>query len=280
MGFVKTREEIERIRHAVTAVEFNGGRYLGVDFESDPAFIRSVLPPGLEPRGNNVMSAMVCQFEGGSCGSFKGGAVYIAARHKDIVGQYTLLMYMDSDNAMTFGRDLFGEPKKIAAVNFGVEETRAWGAVERGGVRLIEIHAELDRQGSLEGTTGIDFNYKASLAPNGEGLAADAILTVTTLHLQPTVHRTGTASLKLDGTVHDPLHEVPVGKILSARLIASDFHAESYAATTIPADIFLPYAYGRYPDWGVFLGEWKAKTSAHATEAALEAAATAVKARA
>jgi acetoacetate decarboxylase len=269
MGFVKTPEEIERIRHAVTAVEFNGGQYLGVDFESDPAFIKSVLPPGLEPQGNNVMSAMVCEFEGGSCGPFRGGAVYIAARHKDIAGQYTLLMYMDSDNALMFGRDLFGEPKKIATVNFGVDKTRASGSVERGGVRLIEIHAELDRPGSLDGTKGIDFNYKASLAPNGKGLASDAVLTVTTLHLQPTVHRIGTASLKLGGTVHDPLHEVPVGKILSARLIASDFHAESYAATTIPADIFLPYAYGRYPDWGVFLGNWKVEASAQATATAV-----------
>jgi acetoacetate decarboxylase len=271
MGFVKTPEEIERIRHALTAVGFNGGQFLGVDLESDPAFIKSVLPPGLEPQGNNVKTAMVCQFEGGSCGPFRGGAVYIAARHKDILGQYTLLMYMDSDDALMFGRDLFGEPKKIAAVNFDVNESRASGGVERGGVRIIEIHAELDRRASLEGTTGTDFNYKASLATNGKGLAGDAVLTVTTLHLQPTVHRTGTASLKLNGTVHDPLHEVPVGKILSARLLASDFHAASYAATTIPAEIFLPYAYGRYPDWGVFLGEWKAKTSAHATSTRVRA---------
>ena len=38
-------------------------------------FIKSVLPPGLEPRGNNVVTAMVCRFQGGSADPFIGGAI-------------------------------------------------------------------------------------------------------------------------------------------------------------------------------------------------------------
>jgi acetoacetate decarboxylase len=255
MGFVKTSGEIARMARALTKVRFDGGRYLGIDFESASAFIHSVLPPPLEPLGNNVMSAMVCQFERGSCGAFRGGAVYIAARYKDIVGQYTLAMYMDSDNALLFGRDLYGEPKKIAAVDFGEGGGRAWGTVQRGGATLIQIEATFGSEGSLAATQGTDFNYKASFSADGDGLADDPMLTATTLELVPQRHVTGQGRLVLDGTVHDPLHEIPIGRILGTRLIESDFAARSFVAATVPAADFLPYAYGRYPDWGVFLDQ-------------------------
>ncbi len=258
MGFVKTREEIARIAASLTDVQFRGGEYIGVDFESDPAFIEAVLPPGLEPRGNQILSAMVCRFQGGSAGPFTGGAIYVAARHGNIEGKYTLAMYMNSDNAMLFGRDIFGEPKKLAYVEFDASREKGGGHVDRGGARLIEIDARFDADFSLDSAVDIDFNYKASLAADGNGMAADPLLTVSELHLAPTIFRTGMATLKLNGTIHDPLHEIPVKRIVGAQYIASDFQARCRVSTAVPADEFLPYAYGRMPDWSVFTDAWEA----------------------
>lgn len=264
MGFVKTAEEIAAIEHALHAVEFNGGEFLGVDFMSDPEFIRATLPPGLEPAATPRMSAMACRFAGGSCGSFAGGAVYIAARRGAYEGNYTLAMYMNNDNAMLFGRDIIGEPKKLAEVEYAVNGALASGRVSRGGATLIAIDAELNAEAGKEPITAYDFNYKMALAADGIGLAADPQLTLAQLDLKVARHRTGTASLRLGGTVHDPLHEIPVRELLGARLIEADFDARCRVLATVPAADFLPYAYGRMPDWSVFFRERASRGRARA----------------
>ena len=264
MGFVKTAEEIARIGRALQAVEFNGGAFLGVDFLSDPEFIRATLPPGLEAATTPRMSAMVCSFAGGSCGSFAGGAVYIAARHGAYEGNYTLAMYMNNDNAMLFGRDIIGEPKKLAQVTYAAVGARAHGSVARGGTTLIEIEAELGTEVPKDPITAYDFNYKATFAANGVGLAQDPELTLTQLDLKVARHRTGTASLRLRGTVHDPLDDIPVREILTARLIEADFDARCRVLATVPAASFLPYAYGRMPDWSAFFEAWASRSRGRA----------------
>jgi acetoacetate decarboxylase len=259
MGFVKTPEEIERIRHAVTHVEFNGGEALSLSFLTDAAFIAETLPPGLEPLDEPRMSATVCRFRSGSAGTFAGGAVYIAARHGDIVGRYTLAMYMDADQAILFGRDLYGEPKKLCQVVLDVDGDRAYGSITRNGVRLIEIDATLGEDTGPTSGGGKDFNYKASLATDGDGLADDPILTLTELEGTMASVRSATGTVTLDGNAHDPLHEIPVGELSpGAYASGADYRAKARALTRVPAEAFLPYAYGRLPDWDVHLTEGRA----------------------
>jgi acetoacetate decarboxylase len=256
MGFVKTPEEIERIQAAVTRVEFNGGEALTLSFLTDPAFVAEVLPPGLEPVAEPRMFANVCRFQSGSAGTFSGGAVYVAARHGDIEGRYTLAMYMNADQAILFGRDLYGEPKKLCEVVLDVDGDRAYGSITRNGLRLIEIDATLGEDGGPGTSLGQDFNYKASLAADGAGLADDPILTQCTLEGAMRTVRPATGTLVLQGNAHDPLHEIPIREVTPGGYIAgADIRASARSVTRVPAAEFLPYAYGRLPDWAVHLDE-------------------------
>jgi hypothetical protein len=114
---------------------------------------------------------------------------------------------------------------------------------------------------TLTGSVGQDFNYKVSLAPDGIGLASDPILTLARLEMNMSRRRVGKASLVLHGTTHDPLDAIPIREILNAQLIEADFHASARALATVPAAEFLPYAYGRLPDWSVFFEEWRSRKS-------------------
>ena len=49
-----------------------------------------------------------------------------------------------------------------------------------------------------------------------------------------------------------------------ARLIEADFDARCRVLATVPAADFLPYAYGRMPDWSVFFHEWASRGRARA----------------
>ena len=143
MGFVKTPEEIARIEHALSHPRFVNGEMLAVDFLSDPDVVASVLPPPLQAAEEPLLSAMVGRWQSNCVGDFYGGAIYVAARHDGIEGRYVLAMWMDGDVPTIYGRDLFGEPKKLAEsrLHRRGDEYSAW--LERGGVRLLELHAQL-----------------------------------------------------------------------------------------------------------------------------------------
>ena len=251
MGFVKTPEEIRHIREALTAIHFRSGQLIVVEFMSDMDFVRAVLPPGLEPVGEPRMRCGLSSFKAASCGPYQGSSVHIRARHGDIEGSYVLAMYMAVDNAVLFGREVFGEPKKVATVDFAFEGERKRGSVERAGTRLIEIDMEAGPEAEPTDRSGIDFNYKTFMAADGRGLAADPILVA--VQIDSKVHRMlpGKGTLRFDGNVHDPLHEIPVREMLSVTYLELDVRASARDLATVPADAFLPYAYGRLPDWGV-----------------------------
>jgi acetoacetate decarboxylase len=249
MGFVKNAEEIARIEHALSHPRFVNGEMLSVDFLSEPEFVAAVLPPPLEPSEAPAITAMVGRWQSNCVGDFHGGAIYVSARHDGVDGAYVLAMYMDGDVPTIYGRDLFGEPKKLAQsqVHRRGEQHNAW--VERGGVRLIELRADLPEElGPSEGE-GINFNFKARPAANGVGLEEDAILTRAGFHSIVHGGRQGTGSVVLRGTVHDPLDEIPVVSVIRAAFVECDLIANCEAVATVPADQFLPYHYGRHDDW-------------------------------
>jgi acetoacetate decarboxylase len=249
MGLVKTPEEIARIEHVMANPRFVNSEMLFVDFLTDPETVAHVLPPPLEPADQPRLSAMVGRWQSNCVGDYCGGAIYVGARHDGVEGDYVLAMYMDADPAIIFGRDLFGEPKKQARSQLYRSGTtfRAW--IERGGVRLIDIQADLPEELGPSEAEGVNFNFKARPAVSGAGLEEDAILTLATF--QTTVHaaRAGTGSVAFGATVHDPLDELRVASVLGARFVECDIAAQSRAVTTVPAEQFLPYHHGRHDDW-------------------------------
>ena len=259
MGFVKTPEEVARIQDALTSVAFLGAEILSVDFLTDPGVVAHVLPPGLNPGRRPRVTAMVGRWRSTCVGDFAGGAIYVSARHGDVTGDYVLAMFMDSDAATIFGRDLYGEPKKIARTGLFRHGSRATGWVERRGVNLIDLEVDLDAPSEPADVMTSAFNVKAALAVDGHGLAADAVITQTEFRSVTRLYRPGQGNVVLRGTVHDPLDELPVREIIGARYLEGDRYATARAVGTIAAETFVPYAYGRLDDWSA-LGTADAST--------------------
>jgi acetoacetate decarboxylase len=222
---------------------------LSVEFTTDESVIAEVLPPPLEPAEAPNVRAMVGRWQSNCVGDFYGGSIYVAARHDGIDGEYVLAMYMDNDVPTIYGRDLFGEPKKIAdsALLRRGDAFRGW--VDRGGVRIIELQGEMANNTGPFDAEGYNFNFKARPAANGHGLEEDAILTRARFDVHATASLEGAGSVVLRGTVHDPLDEIPVRSVTKATYTECDLIGNCEAVATTPADVFLPYHYGRHDDW-------------------------------
>jgi acetoacetate decarboxylase len=249
MGFVKTPEEMARIEDALSHPRFVNGEMLNVEFLSDPEYVASILPPPLEPADTPAITAMIGRWQSNCVGDFFGGSIYVAARHDGIDGLYVLAMFMDGDVPMIYGRDLFGEPKKLARsqLHRRGDQFNAW--LERGGVVLMELRADLPEELGPSESEGVNFNFKARPAANGVGLEEDPILTRATFQSIVRVARSGTGSLTLRGTVHDPLDEIPIVSVTGASFVECDLIARCESVATVPADQFVPFHYGRHDDW-------------------------------
>lgn len=255
MSFVKNAGQIARIADALAHPRFVDAEMLTVDFLTDPAWVAHVLPPRLEPAGQPRVTAMVGRWRSNCVGDFAGGALYVEARFGQVVGDYVLSMWMDGDQATIYGRDVFGEPKKIAATRLHRSGSRMSGRVERHGVTLVELSANLSRDNGPGRARGVNFNVKARPAASGVGLEEDAILTMADFDNEVRVSREGSGAVTLRGTVHDPLDEIVVRQVLRGGYMEGDLHAHARSVATIPAADFLPYHYGRMDDWSALSTE-------------------------
>jgi acetoacetate decarboxylase len=158
-------------------------------------------------------------------------------------------MYMDNDVPTIYGRDLFGEPKKLATSSLYRHGDHFHGRLDRFGATLIELHGNLTSDlGPLQ-AQGVNFNFKARPSADGIGLQEDAILTRATFDTRIGAGREGSGTVLLKGTVHDPLDEIPVVEVLRAAFVECDLIARCEAVATTPADVFAPYHHGRHDDW-------------------------------
>ena len=249
MGFVRTAEEIARIQEALHKPRFVNSEMLLVDFLTDPTTVQRLLPPGLEPTDKPRVTAMVGRWQSNCVGDFDGGAIYVEARHKDIVGDYVLAMYMDRDQPIIYGRELFGEPKKQSTSRLSRNGRRLNGHVDRYGTRLIELDVELESEAGASTAKGINFNYKAIPATNGLGLEWDAALTIARFDMNLSRTGEGHGIVRLAGSIHDPLDEIAVVEVLRGAFIEGDLIASAETLAYIDGNAFLPYALGRTDDW-------------------------------
>lgn len=253
-SFVASPERIKAISEVIARPRFVNCEMLSVTAGVDPAWLREVIPAPLEPDGDSVR-VMVGRWQSNCVDDFSGSGVYVPARLGGISGEYVIAMYMDSDSAILYGREVFGEPKKQATSQLRRANGRAMAWVERHGERIIHLEAELTEDTGPLDTTGVNFNIKATPACSGDGLESDAIVTAADFDVHFTVTMAGAGAMRLRGNGHDPLDSIPLREIRGAVWQEGDLLAQSRVVATIPADDFAPYFFARIDDYSLLDSE-------------------------
>ncbi|MCR6030150.1 hypothetical protein GGQ22_01665 [Nocardioides sp. zg-579] len=249
MGYRRTPEEVAAVRATLADVEFVGGESLSVDFLTRPEIVRDILPAELDPGAEPRLTVQVSRWRSNCVGDFAASAVYVSASHAGVAGDYVLTMFMDDDVPLLFGRDLYGEPKKIGTSTLWRNDGHMSGVLERHGHRLVEIEADLGPDRGPVEVLGRNFNVKYELEPGGGALAGPPTLMMAEFGQRTTVVRKGPATLRLTGTVHDPLDELEVVELRDAVYVETGMKATCVPLGAMDADAFLPLALGRSDYW-------------------------------
>lgn len=244
-GFVRTPDEVAEVQDRLTENRFFDTHRLSVTYRTRSSIVERILPPGLEPTERSIVQADVYEVARSNCvGAFAGGALYVRAQHGGDVGNYCLTMPMSTDAAITWGRELFGEPKKQASVTLDREGDDILGVVKRHGETILKIDATMQETSDPDPGARSIYHYKYLPDVTGEGFQFDPMLVKVTFESE--VHRfeSGTGTVEVSTTDHDPLGEIVVQEVIDASYAVVDSYTSQENVTSVDPESFLPYAYG------------------------------------
>jgi acetoacetate decarboxylase len=211
---------------------YKGFRKLSIFCEATKEGIRKALPAEFDLVSDTievfVMSCPevddVANPEMGPRNYLEGGVV-VPARYKNLVGGHVLYEYVTTDDAMAGGREVWGYPKKMAAVSF-VEHPGGTidATVTRLGRRLI--NARFTPQEITFDKPNLHPRLQIKRIPraDGAGYDVDQIIRNDLKDSKVFTQVRGTASLALGGTsIMDPLFELGVKRVLGAEFIVAEF---------------------------------------------------------
>jgi acetoacetate decarboxylase len=242
--FVKTEDEITRIQTVYASCHQLRVKTLTVYFETGPAVIAALLPPPLKPTPNPVAIASVGEVGNSNCvGPYEYASLGVKAQYGDIVGVYYLTTPVSTPEAMTFGRELYGDPRKMAKIIFEEQDEHVWGSAERNEIRFLSMRGRCDHPAPVGRQETSAFHFKFQPRPDGCGFDSPPQLVHVTGDLTVVEARRGRGEVVFRDSPHDPVIDIPVTQVLDAVYTQGHAYTSGRILCDVDADAFLPYAF-------------------------------------
>jgi len=197
-----------------------------ITYETDPEFLNTLLPPGLELVAPVVKFEFIRMPDSTGFGDYTESGQVIPVRYKGEEGTFTLSMFLDCEAPIAGGREIWGFPKKLAKPKLFIEEDALVGTLDYGSVRIATAtmgfkHHELDM-----GTIVSSMKKPVFLLKNIPGVdGKPQINQLTRTYLQDITVKgawTGPASLELHPHALAPIADLPVQRIVSVAHFVTD----------------------------------------------------------
>lgn len=246
---------------------------LGALWLTTPEAVKELLPPPLEPMEVPLLLGYVARFPKTSFDTpYMMGGLFMFCKYKGEVGSYVLSAPENDDFPVFSGREILGYPKKMAHLEMSRDGNTMNAFIERRGVRLFEINANLDGQpnspmaadilAQMSGpqdptgekppeTDGINFLFKyAHAAAAGKDFEWPPVIVrqVTRQRLQGMELGNAQVTLK-PSSCDSPWGKVPVAQMLGATYMKShNTMMPPSVLGEVDEKAFLPYSYLKY-EW-------------------------------
>ncbi|WP_406860132.1 acetoacetate decarboxylase family protein [Streptomyces sp. HUAS MG47] len=217
-------------------------------WETDPDVVAAVLPPPLKPTERPLVRVNISKVDlpGYPLGA---GSVAVAAAHGDENGWYPLVMPMTHERALTGGREVFGEPKKLGEVTVERDGLVVRAALARHGIAFVEVRGAVSGALPLpEPADKTDFYFKFLPAVDGSGLDGDPVLVHCVRHERVRRLEAVTGDVVLRESMYDPVADLPVRRLVEITVGEKTTDQKGRVVERVPAETLLPYVHQRYDD--------------------------------
>jgi acetoacetate decarboxylase len=218
-------------------------------YRTDPEVIAAVLPPPIEPPDDPLVKITVATVDIAGYPTFGAGSFSVRARHEGTDGFYALLMPMTTEQSVVGGRETFGEPKKLAAVDLVRQGDRVTGTFTRMGTEIVRVEGRIGRQLEPPDTESrTDFYFKFLPSPDGKGFDSDPALVYCHRTEQTRKIEEVAGEITLVESRFDPVADLPVREVLSITLADRSSIQRGEIHGTVPGEWIRPYVHQRYDD--------------------------------
>ncbi|KIZ17915.1 acetoacetate decarboxylase family protein [Streptomyces natalensis] len=217
-------------------------------WETDPDAVAAVLPPPLEPTARPLVRVTVSTvaLPGYPLGA---GSFAVAAAHRGTEGWYPLVMPMTHERALTGGREVFGEPKKLGEVTVERDGPAVRAALARHGIAFVEIRGAVGDPLPLpEPAQKTDFYFKFLPAVDGSGFDLGPVLVHCTRTERIRRLERVTGEVVLRESRYDPVADLPVRSLIEITLGEKTTDQKGRVAERVSPRDLLPYLHQRYDD--------------------------------
>jgi acetoacetate decarboxylase len=259
-GYVKTKEEVERIEDFLAPSRFTCEE-IGIYFKTSWEFARAVLPPCFEPIGDKAAGTAdayvnVTQYESAYCGTFDGAIVSILCTYGDVEGYWMLTELISPELPVAIGRELWGEVKKNGNGRIWRDGNSVRATGERRGIEIMELNVEItgEEQGPFELSSN-GFDIKMFPASNARGLQYPPLLNIWDIKYEWTSYREGTGTLKWAHSIWDPTDTIPIlsiDKAIDGKYVGY-WPLGKQIELADPDNIYRQYLWGRAYDDPTFM---------------------------
>jgi len=125
-------------------------RLLMVLFQIPKDNIKNILPEIFKTSRYVLGMAFIADYPDSTIGPYYEAATFFEVKYKGITGKksglYCNSMFVDSDRALTAGREIWGFPKKLAKMSLIKENNKVIGTLERNGIKLMQIELDIQEE--------------------------------------------------------------------------------------------------------------------------------------
>ncbi len=265
------RGKMSRVRYAKSVRDLERGEGSGADFarlehlensrvrsircvyETDSEVAQAVVPKPLEA---SVQSEVCLSFavvetrlSPDVTVQIRSASFGVRVDYNDKPGCYFLTMPTSSDQVVVRGRERFGEPRKIADIDFGGEGVEVFASVERMGIRYLAARAiRVEELGPRE---VLEYGYCFKAFPSavaGKGFDQDPqLVRLEWRHDFERVWRLD-GELELRDSPFDPVADLPIRRIVEFEYTEGTTRRSGRVLRPVPGDWLLPFLHQKHDD--------------------------------
>jgi acetoacetate decarboxylase len=183
--------------------------------------------------------------------TFEIGSTVFGVRsvYEGVEGMFLVTMPMTAEAAVVGGRETFGEPKKIADIQFRREGAQLSASVSRMGMTYLEFAGTVGEPMPPREFSEYAYCYKAfPSCEKGKAFDYDPLLVRLEWHQKHDVVARVDGELKLYDSPLDPVADVPVRKLLRCEYEEGTTRSTGRVLRSVPPEWVLPVLHQRYDD--------------------------------
>jgi hypothetical protein len=138
--------------------EYSHIRAMIVFFQCPPDVKEKYLPPELDS-DKSMDSIFIAEYPDTTIGPYNESLILLSCKHKRKIGSYVFSIYVDSDEALAAGREIWGYPKKFCEIKLSpIQNNKVQGTLNRKGMSILDVEVEI-----MDEAPQLDPNSKPAL---------------------------------------------------------------------------------------------------------------------